>query len=92
VWNKFGEILKEEVFISFEVTSPLSLTDQMELICPVAIAPGEYFSCIADFPNGLDLQATVTMEDNLTGESESTETMDVPSMLFKNSKYSFFRR
>lgn len=40
--------------------------DQIEIVCPDVIPPGNYFRCHIDVPRGTGLNATIEMVDDVT--------------------------
>lgn len=63
------------------VTETVKATDQVEIICPDVIHPGDYFNCIVDLPTGEDLTAEVIMTDDLDpGMITTTGVMNVPNL------------
>lgn len=64
------------------VTETVKESDQVEIICPHVIHPGDYFNCIVDMPTGTDLTAEVIMTDDLdANKTTTTGIMNVPSEL-----------
>ena len=59
---------------------------------PDVIHPGDYFNCVVDIPTGYDLKAEIEMKDDLTGELDTTGTMDVPGKGISFQKYFFFKK
>ena len=70
----------QKIFTDVTVTESVLETDQVEIYCPDVIHPGEYFNCRVDIPTGTDLQATVTMKDDLNEEIDASEKMYVPDL------------
>ena len=55
--------------------------DRVEIICPVVIHPGEFFTCVADIPTGYDIKAIISMTDdeNPGTEADTSPEMHIPS-------------
>jgi hypothetical protein len=64
--------------VPIEVHDPISLTDQIEVVCPNVVLPGTYFLCKADIPRGTKLTANITITDDIDGMKESTGNMPIP--------------
>ena len=61
------------------VAEPVSDTDQIEIVCPDVVNPGEYFLCVADIPRGSGLTLRVEMTDDIDATSDTvSQEMAVP--------------
>ena len=76
--NVYGNAI-QRVSKYIKVVETVTATDQVEVICPDVIHPGEYFTCVADMPTGSDLNATLIMVDDLNGDVDASPEMPVPS-------------
>ena len=68
------------------VEEPLSaIHDQVEVVCPDVVLPGEFFNCHIDIPRGSSLLANVTLIDDINGQPETTGQMAIPGTLNEES-------
>ena len=73
----------QRTMVTVKVTETVVEEDEVELICPVVIHPGEYFTCVADIPTGYDIKATISMTDdeNPEKDADTSPEMHIPSEL-----------
>ena len=45
--------------VTVQVVETVTEEDQVEIICPDVIHPGDYFTCVVDIPTGTDLKAKI---------------------------------
>ena len=64
--------------LSVTVKEPISIEDQMEVVCPDVVNPGQYFLCRMDIPKGNDLKVNFTLIDDVSGAQDPTGIMTVP--------------
>ena len=78
------DMFVQREIISLTVTETVAETDQIEIICPDVIHPGDYFNCVVDIPTGSGLTADVTITDDTYNDTEpvSTGIMNVPGIVF----------
>ena len=71
----------QRTMVTVKVTETVVEEDEVELICPVVIHPGEYFTCVADIPTGYDIKATISMTDdeNPEKDADTSPEMHIPS-------------
>ena len=71
----------QRTMVTVKVTETVIEEDEVELICPVVIHPGEYFTCVADIPTGYDIKATISMTDdeNPEKDADTSPEMHIPS-------------
>ena len=73
------DLVVQRIAITVTVIETITEEDQIEIVCPDVIHPGEYFNCVADIPTGYDLEATIEMTDDLQAMVDSSPRMVVPS-------------
>ena len=61
-------------------TAPNVASDVMELKCPPLLMPGEYFKCSGYFRQGTKLKARLRIIDEITGQVDAFDVMDVPGL------------
>ena len=64
--------------VTVQVVETVTEEDQVEIICPDVIHPGDYFTCVVDIPTGTDLKAKIEMTDDLNGAADESPYMHVP--------------
>ena len=71
----------QRTMVTVKVTETVVEEDEVELICPVVIHPGEFFTCVADIPTGYDIKAIISMTDdeNPGTEADTSPEMHIPS-------------
>ena len=76
----YDMVVQEQVH-TVPVVETVTSSDQVEIVCPEVIHPGDFFNCVLDMPTGTDLTAEVVMTDDLNKTTpKTTNVMSVPSM------------
>ena len=64
--------------VPVKIVEAIADSDQVEIICPDVIHPGDYFRCHIDIPFGTGLTGNITMTDDLNGDVDATADLKYP--------------